>query len=385
MSLPEESPVLSESPEVPRRLGQIAIAGAIYLMLLGVGLALGGELGQFAGAGLNALPFAVLAVLAYLGEGRFNWAQLAAGVWLAILANAAGLLALGTTVIAINGGTSVPFNSEQILQLALVSLGVLLALGLGVLCLLPPVRRATARILPIDPDSFIHAIALACVTAVTLICFMPLIVLGEPPFLAAIDIFLEDSGAGVRDSAGQLRDQIYGLIWTIPATILAVGYGIRRNLGQALGRLGLVRPSWRQVLAGIAIALALALAVQLLGAGIDWLWHSLGWPTTDQDAFDDLIAFAFTPIGAVVLGLTAGLGEELSVRGVLQPRLGLIISDLFFTALHALQYNWDALIVVFVVGLVCGMVRNRTNTSTAAIVHGTYNFALIILSLVFGV
>ncbi|MCX7861282.1 MAG: hypothetical protein N2385_14415 [Chloroflexus sp.] len=41
----------------------------------------------------------------------------------------------------------------------------------------------------------------------------------------------------------------------------------------------------------------------------------------------------------MVIGVTAGLGEELGVRGVLQPRLGIWLSNLFFTSLHAFQYN----------------------------------------------
>ena len=68
----------------------------------------------------------------------------------------------------------------------------------------------------------------------------------------------------------------------------------------------------------------------------------------------------------------------MAVRGVLQPRLGLLLSNLFFTGLHALQYNWDALVTVFVLGLVFGLVRNRTNTTTSAITHGSYDFVLTI-------
>src|SRR4029453_17037116 len=97
-----------------------------------------------------------------------------------------------------------------------------------------------------------------------------------------------------------------------------------------------------------------------------------GWPQTDENAFGELLKFAMSPIGAAVIGITAGLGEELAVRGVLQPRMGILLSNLFFTALHAFQYNWDALLVVFFVGLVLGLIRKRTNTTTSAIVHGTY-------------
>ena len=39
------------------------------------------------------------------------------------------------------------------------------------------------------------------------------------------------------------------------------------------------------------------------------------------------------------------------MRGVLQPRLGILLSNLLFTAMHAYQYNWDGLLSVFASGL----------------------------------
>ena len=80
---------------------------------------------------------------------------------------------------------------------------------------------------------------------------------------------------------------------------------------------------------------------------------------------------------AVVVAVVAGIGEELAVRGVLQPQLGLFLSNLFFTALHAMQYNWDNLFSVFVSGLVYGVIRKKANTTTSAIAHGTIDFLLI--------
>ena len=66
------------------------------------------------------------------------------------------------------------------------------------------------------------------------------------------------------------------------------------------------------------------------------------------------------------------------MRGILQPRLGLVLSNLLFTALHASQYGPDALLGVFLIGLVLGRLRQATNTTTTAIVHGLYDFSLII-------
>src|SRR5205085_10094169 len=115
-------------------------------------------------------------------------------------------------------------------------------------------------------------------------------------------------------------------------------------------------------------------------AGIGALWKAMGWTTTDESAIEKFLDFAINPIGAILIGVVAGLGEELFVRGVLQPRLGILLSNLFFTAMHALQYNWDALLSVFLAGLVLGVIRKKTNTSTSAIVHGGYDFTLLLLT-----
>ncbi|MCX7790545.1 MAG: CPBP family glutamic-type intramembrane protease, partial [Chloroflexaceae bacterium] len=333
---------------------------------------------------VNTLPFAVLAVLAYLGDERPNWAWVATGLWLALMVAGVSLIALGLSVNVLAGGPLTDAGSLPILGLAdlarlgLVGLGIAGSIAIGALCIMPAARRLLARMVPINPASFVHAVALIAVVTIGLIAIVPLAVLGAPPFLTLVDELA--GNAGGRDAAGLLRDQVYSLIWTIPAAILAVGFGITRDLREALARLGLTRPTLRQALVGLGLALLLAGAVQALGAGIEWLWGLMGWPVTDEEAFDQLFAFAINPVGAVVIGVSAGLGEELAVRGVLQPRLGLWLSNLFFTSLHAFQYNWDALLVVFLVGVVCGVVRQRSSTSVAAIVHGGYNFTLIMLA-----
>ncbi|MDQ5852454.1 MAG: CPBP family intramembrane metalloprotease, partial [Chloroflexota bacterium] len=97
-------------------------------------------------------------------------------------------------------------------------------------------------------------------------------------------------------------------------------------------------------------------------------------------AFDRLLGAAISPAGAVLIGITAGLGEELAVRGVLQPRLGILLSNLFFTSLHAFQYSFDGLLSVFIIGLILGIVRARSNTTTSSIVHGVYDFVLVMIS-----
>src|SRR5262249_2053489 len=149
------------------------------------------------------------------------------------------------------------------------------------------------------------------------------------------------------------------------------------NMREALQRLGLQRPTWRQVTAGLGLAGGLVVARGGISPGVDWLWGARGWPENAAKKFYKQVAYFLSPPSANFVGVTGGLGEELAVRGVLQPRIGIWLSNLFFTGLHAFQYHWDGLVIVFALGLVLGLIRKKTNTTTSAIVHGTYDFLLI--------
>ena len=85
--------------------------------------------------------------------------------------------------------------------------------------------------------------------------------------------------------------------------------------------------------------------------------------------------------GAVVLGLSAGISEELLFRGAVQPRLGLLLASILFAVGHV-QYGFTvATLEVFVIGLVLGLVRNRTNTTICILIHAGYNSVGVLLGL----
>jgi membrane protease YdiL (CAAX protease family) len=222
-------------------------------------------------------------------------------------------------------------------------------------------------------------IALVSIVAATLLCVVPLIVLQAPPTLELINNQPE-LGEAATGSIG-ISSLVYRLVWAVPGAILAVGYAVRRDLGEALRRLGFVRPTLAQLAIGVGLGALLVGVIFGLDPAISWLWTQLGWPVTDGEAFNELLEPVLNAgvLGAVVLGVVAGVSEELAVRGVLQPRLGIVLSNLLFTAVHALQYNWDALLVVFLLGLVFGVLRKRTNTTTSAIAHGVYDLILVLL------
>jgi len=366
------------------------IAAALLFAGSFAAILLSGQLGQFLFAGLQVFPFAVLALLAYLGV-RHQVATVFALLWLAFLmfalAGASALFAFaallarsGALSAAIggdaSGGAPLPPGSGG--YLAAVGLWSLAGIVVAALVLIPAVRRAAARLLPLDPGSMVHAIALSIVTGATIIGFGQLAAAGGvPPLLEMVEAVPEITAEA---GGNELLTMIYGFAWTVPAGLIAVGFPVVRRLGEALRRLGLVRPTLRQVIGALVLAVLLVVGVALLDATIGRVWDALGWPRTNMEAFERLLGAAISPLGAIVIGVTAGVGEEMVVRGALQPRLGLLLSNLFFASLHAFQYGFDGVLSVFIIGLVLGIVRARSNTTTSAIVHGVYDFILVMIS-----
>ncbi len=325
-----------------------AMLGYLLLFLvIPVGFALGGEAASFANIGLSTyVPLLLIATLAYLGE-RYPVAKGLTVAWVLLLFLALTLVLAGVTIISMVGISSEELTNPDAAARIVARLGPVLGLSLiGVLiaCLgfIPGVRRALSRLLPLDPTSFVHTIALVSVTGISILACVPLIITGHPPLLsdAMLDLVAQNN---TNELSMLLSLTVYSLAWSVPAAVFAVGYGLRRTFPDALQRLGLVRPTWRQIAIGVGVGILLVFVSTFLQAGVNWLWEQMGWPLTDAEAFNELLAFAYTPLGAILVGISAGVGEELAVRGVLQPRLGIFVSNLFFASAHALQYNWDAL------------------------------------------
>ena len=64
------------------------------------------------------------------------------------------------------------------------------------------------------------------------------------------------------------------------------------------------------------------------------------------------------------------------MRGAAQPRLGLLLTAALFALLHSNYGITLSTAIVFLLGLVLGLVRMRQNTSTAMVLHATYNIIL---------
>lgn len=370
----------------------------VGVTLIGLGFLLGGEPAKFMTVGVQFIPLALLAALAY-GGLKNTASAVFAYVWLGVVALGVLFNAFGSALLAmlqdpagLAGQLAVTsldelFKPRWEMVLLWTTLLLMLVVVLSLLVLWRPVRVLLARIMPIDPDNFVHKIALSILVLITLGSFVPLVAMGgTPPLLELVSSgtvaelnsqVSEEMGLAVRPI-----DLVYQFVWTIPATFVAAGWPIVRTFKAMLVRLAFVRPTLVQVVGATVGGVVLAAIAGFgLDPGINWLWRQMGWGTTNVEAFSQLMSQLLTPVGAVLIGVTAGIGEELAVRGLLQPRIGLIASNLVFTSLHAYQYGLDALLSVFIIGLVLGLIRARTNTSTSAIVHGVYNFTLVMASI----
>jgi membrane protease YdiL (CAAX protease family) len=278
--------------------------------------------------------------------GWFTWAVLL------VVAVVFLLLGLGTALLGV-GGTRA--NSGR-----LAAYGLLEALtGLAAAAVLwRPVRLSLSRLLPVDPDSPVHTTALVLS-----------VVLFGTQFAAQLTLNVLDQAI-----SGQQLQPLDLVLQEIPFALVAlvgVGLFVRRNLGQALGRLGLVRPRTHQLL----LALAAAGAFYAFSTGMDALGQRLTPDLARQvgAASQRLFGQLGNPVGIATIALAAGTCEEVLFRGALQPRLGLLWTALLFAVVHT-EYGLsvDAL-AVLVLAIALGLIRRLANTTTSTICHVVYN------------
>ena len=172
-------------------------------------------------------------------------------------------------------------------------------------------------------------------------------------------------GTSLADAPGLVAQ----LLGEVAIAFAGVGLFVRRDWAATRERLGLtgMRPAyWLVALAGFAGAIA-------LNGGSGWIEEHVFPALFKQDSdMTSLIAGHMPLATSLLLGLSAGTGEEVMMRGALQPRLGIPLSALLFASAHV-QYTWFGMMTVGLLGVLLGVIRARTNTTTAIVVHGAYD------------
>lgn len=314
-------------------------------------------------------PYMPLAVLAYVSLG--------------LLYGVLALLGLGAIFVPA-GLQAQPDLQEQLNTIipvqswAWLSWGMLIPSLVGLLLLLKPVRRWLAGFSTLDAGSPVHAVS------VSMTMFIPI-------YLAFT------LGIGLNNLATQIATQVeetgrqpvtVGLLWVQTAlfvliALVGVGWLTRRSFKESLVRLGVVAPTTRQVLIAVGVALLLVPAVMLLEAGANLI--GLGADADVESLTEQLIGPLFqTPLGILSIGLAAGIGEEIVFRGAMQPRFSLVLTALLFALLHSNYGITLSTAIVFLLGVVLGIIRSRYNTSTAMITHAVYNSTLALLASIAG-
>jgi len=332
----------------PGAAGRFACSGAIMLILL------------------VSLPLLLLILLANWVTARggagartaFNLLQFMVG---ALLVVAGAALRFWTGL-----ATALPSMDMQLFTRGLGS-AVLVTAGLWAMVVsLRPAREWLHRFLPaLDTDSSVHTLALALVGFLAANAALSL-----APGLASL------AEADVQATLPDVLAQ--GLVFVL-AALLGAGLLTRRDAAGLRQRLGLQRPTARQLWTGVRW---MVFFVFLQGCiGVTWTLLSPDQAGQVGGISQELLG-NFDTVGEwFLLAAAAGLGEELFFRGALQPIFGIVPTSLIFAVSHV-QYGLSpATLVVFLLSIILGIIRKRSNTTVAILVHSGYNFTLGLLSL----
>lgn len=302
----------------------------------------------------------VLTVVAFLiAFGLAYWAYRARGDRSAFV----GLYLLfgfPATLLLVAGGAVLAAGDGRLAALLL-----LLAVGFG-LPLLRPFRRALAAVTPMDAGSPVDMAGL-CLLLPTLALvgytsFGNLPTPDEIPAVGFVDIAVN-------------------LVAFVVLAYVAVGVRIVRSFPEATARLGINRPSWVAIGAAVGCGL-LGLVVQSVVGFFAVLLQPEVIAELDR-VTEQITAQLQNPIGAAAVGIGAGVGEELFFRGAIQPRYGNVLTSVAFALFHAPQYGLNVAVVgLFLVSMLFGLLRARFGTTAAMTAHAVYNFIVVMLQVV---
>lgn len=243
---------------------------------------------------------------------------------------------------------------------------LLLSAVWGLLVLLPQVRGRLARVMPLDPRSAVHTLAL--------------ILAGYLIGNSAVNLTQGGlQGLAESSSAASIVEVVASELLYACLGLAGVGIFIRRSRWKVVDRLGLELPTMPQLRRSLRWV-GLLLLLQFIAGGLLQLLDP-----QQAEVLDDLNTLLLGDMDTVwewfLLASSAAVGEEILFRGAIQPVFGLWVTAFLFAFVHV-QYGFTLVtVLVFVIGLVLGLIRRRYNTGVAIFVHFGYNFILGLFTL----
>ncbi len=246
--------------------------------------------------------------------------------------------------------------------------GGLLILGLGLAFSLPlirPFRKLVASVTPMDPSSPIDLSGLAMILAVVTFLVVQAMLTGP----------VETDSATTTALTGNVIWLVLNAVTFVLVAYAAIGYRIYRTGLEATDRLGLRVPDLKTIGLGLAFVVP-SFAASTIGSVLTAAFQP-DVVSNLEDTMEQMTSGLQNPIGALFIGLSAGIGEEVLFRGAVQPRYGIMIAALFWTALHV-QYDLSfVLLGLFGVGVILGLERRYFGTTAAIITHAVYNMIAV--------
>ncbi len=248
-------------------------------------------------------------------------------------------------------------NLEGLLELGVA----FLAPGIvSFLFLIRRVRVLTLRTFGLKSRSAVHT-----VSAVLYLATLPL-------SAALLLLFRKDPGGNILL---YLTDPLISLFSDVALALAGVGFLLTRDARASLSRLGFRWINGRQLCWSMGIALLF-----LAGAVLMSYVESALFPNLHALEHRFPLKFVNMPplVGAGLVSLAAAAGEEAIFRGALQPRFGILPTALLFGSLH-IQYQLPGILILFLVGVGLGLIKERTSTTFVACIHMFYDLGTFLL------
>lgn len=291
---------------------------------------------------------------------------LSAGRWqLSTLAVVGATISVTLLELLLNSPMSLMDTPQAIILLPLAAAALTLAICAA---LFKRVRFAVQRV--IGGAGIYHAdVPMHTIALVMSLCFLAYTLLA----------FLVNGGLeGVRsaitaDPQDAQLSMLFQMFLFLSAAFLGVGVPVRRTPDEALVRLGLRFPTRRDLISGISLGIGLF----LMAVAYAFLWERLFTPEqiAQQTSASEALTqtFATVPLALMLAGCAA-LGEEVLLRGALQPVFGNLLTSAFFALMHTQYLITLGLLLLFGVSLGFGWLRSKQSTTAALIAHFVYNF-----------
>ncbi len=219
---------------------------------------------------------------------------------------------------------------------------------LSILLLFREIRERLSSVMEIDPESKLHTLSL--------ILFILLVGAFSGILLSVETTRISTLRVGVED----VVIQDVGFVFL---SLFGVGWLTRRSIRETIRRLGISSLGPKGFLSSAGfVGLMFLVSV----------FASLLLPSSGEDATVKVLG-GVSILSAVVISISAGLGEELLFRGAMQPRFGILPSAFLFSLVH-LQYPHPVqLFSLFLLGVILGYERKRINTTASIVSHIAYD------------